>query len=986
TTPVLTVSGTTGMSFAATNGASLAFTLNGSSNSSITVTNALSFGLTSGVDIINISGTAADKTYVLMNFGSENVVGGEFQLGSHPADLNTYKLENTVTQELLVVAPTTAPTAAYWSGARDANWNTVSGSSTNWVNGPTGTDTNQLPGIGSDVYFTANAAANYATTTLGQSFEINSLTLGTGVDTAGSIIASGAGGPYTLTIDASAGAYAAGTGLTVVGGTNTISANVALGGSLTNQTWNLASGSSLNVSGNISEVNAGTTLTVNTSGSGTLSLTGNNSYTGGTTINGGTVQINSNTSLGIGGTATINAGTLEATASISTARSFVLGDPGSTILVDGGQTYAITNTAGSGISGSGTLNATGVGILALDDTLNANTFTGGSVISGGTVQIFTGTSLGDVSGAATINAGTLEAMASISTTRSFALGDPGSTISVDGGQTYSIANSGTSGISGSGTLNATGAGILALDDRLNANTFTGGSVISGGGTVEIYTASSLGAATGTAALSGGTLEAMQSITTSRGFTLTGASNYISVAGTPTTTLYEIDGTISNGASTGTLNVNGTGTLVLTGTNGYTGNTFVTSGALDLDPIAGPGFSASGTGDVTLSGTGVLATTMGDTIAGNLNVGSGTTVVVGQGTGTPTLSINGATGLTLPTAGGATFDFNLNGAGNSSIVIANGQLNFGTSGTDTINVAGAQAAGTYVLMNFANGQTGTQSFALGTTPGGPDTYSLLDTGTKEELIVTSNAAPTAAYWSGAIDGNWNTLSGISTNWVNGPAGSDTNQLPGSTSDIYLTANSASNLSTALGQDFTINSLTFTGTGTANTAGFSIASGSGGPYTLTLDAASGAYTAGTGITILAGAGSDTISANVALGAGQTWNLASGTALTVSGAISETNSGTILTVAGSGTLALTGDNTYSGGTTINGGTVQIFTTSSLGASGTTATINAATLEAAATFTDSRSINLNNAAAAIMVDASQTYTLSGVLSGTGGLNVPGP
>ena len=437
---------------------------------------------------------------------------------------------------------------------------------------------------------------------------------------------------------------------------------------------------------------------------------------------------------------------------------------------------------------------------------------------------------------------------------------------------------------------------------------------------------------------------------------------------------------------GSLSMTGSGVMTLTGTNSYSGGTYVTSGAMVLNPAAGAGFSATGTGDVTVSGSGVLATTGGDTISGNLNLGTGTpTVVVGDNlSATPTLTVNQGglgTGLNLPTAGGASFDFTVNGTANSSINIAGGTLNFGTSGTDTINVSGTVTPNTYVLMTFAAGQTGTPSFVLGSTPGGPDSYMLRDTGTSEELIVGTAGTPSAAYWGGAIDGNWNTLSGSSTNWLNGPAGTDTNQIPGSTTDVYLTANSTSTNSTSLGQDFTINSLTFTGSGTANTAGSSIASGSGGPYTLTLDAAAGAYAAGTGITVLSGSGPNSISANLVLGASQTWNLAGGTTLSVSGAISESTAGTGLALTGSGTVALGGNNTYSGGTSINTGTVSVSADNNLGAtSGAVTFTGGGTLAVTTGYTSQHNFAFGTGGGNIDVTGGQTFTASGTWTSTGG------
>jgi autotransporter-associated beta strand protein len=86
-----------------------------------------------------------------------------------------------------------------------------------------------------------------------------------------------------------------------------------------------------------------------------------------------------------------------------------------------------------------------------------------------------------------------------------------------------------------------------------------------------------------------------------------------------------------------------------------------------------------------------------------------------------------------------------------------------------------------------------------------------------------------------------------------------------------------------------------------------------------------------------------------------------LTLGGVISDTGS---LRQAGAGTLVLTGDNTYSGGTTISAGTLQ------LGNGGTTGSV-------IGNITDN---------AALAVNRGDTFTLDGVISGTGSLTQAGP
>ncbi|HEX8077344.1 MAG TPA: autotransporter-associated beta strand repeat-containing protein, partial [Chthoniobacterales bacterium] len=90
------------------------------------------------------------------------------------------------------------------------------------------------------------------------------------------------------------------------------------------------------------------------------------------------------------------------------------------------------------------------------------------------------------------------------------------------------------------------------------------------------------------------------------------------------------------------------------------------------------------------------------------------------------------------------------------------------------------------------------------------------------------------------------------------------------------------------------------------------------------------------------------------------------------------------GSGTLNLNASNTYSGGTTINGGTVIVIA-NGLGASTAPVTINAGTLQVSTTFTATRNFTLGDVTSAVRVDAAQTYTLNGVINGTGTLNKTG-
>ncbi|MCX6719769.1 MAG: autotransporter-associated beta strand repeat-containing protein, partial [Candidatus Staskawiczbacteria bacterium] len=387
----------------------------------------------------------------------------------------------------------------------------------------------------------------------------------------------------TVTGDVTAnGTISGATAITVSGtsnaiyGSGTISAPVTLGATYT---INVASGN-LAISGIISGGYGLAKI-----GAGTLTLSGNNSYTDATTISAGTLAITVNNALGTNaaGTTIASGATLDVQ-NINYSTTEALTVNGGTIAVSTGtSTFAgaitlgdnsIVNTAGSqqltlsGIINSGGLPfgfsniGTGTTILS-----GANTFTGGLTIKAGIVQGKTSAAafgngivtLGDTSGsvAATLQAGT--------TGLTF-----GNRIVLSNGTAgkLTIGNTGTA-ISTTFSGGVTGANNLTI----NSNATTGTITFSTFPVNNIGTITNIGAGTGTTTISGGVGENVTGITeNSTTSALTIDTTAITVNQLGSTTLVNSAGTKLLTVSGG---VNGMGNLILQ-------NNSSTAGGITLD--------------------------------------------------------------------------------------------------------------------------------------------------------------------------------------------------------------------------------------------------------------------------------------------------------------------------------------------------------------------------------------------------------------------
>lgn len=300
-------------------------------------------------------------------------------------------------------------------------------------------------------------------------------------------------------------------------------------------------------------------------GSGTLLLNGNNTYTGGTTIQSGKVQITSDTSLGAPtGTLTFSGdSTLETLANVASLRATTLNTPGATLDVNGDTTLIM----GGVIDGTGVLNKTDSGTLTLTGT---NTYSGGTNIMGGRIQISGDDNLGELSSGLTLDNGTLETSSTFSTARLTTLDPGGGTF--DTRAATSLTMSGA--IEGTGALTKMGDGSLTLT---GTNLYTGISAILDGTLILTNTGS---IATSGNVINNGNFDISRTVNGASVISLDG--NGTVLLGGQNLTLTDGSGFFSGQFSgTGQLNKQGIATQILSGSSSI-GAVDVTAGVLQFE--------------------------------------------------------------------------------------------------------------------------------------------------------------------------------------------------------------------------------------------------------------------------------------------------------------------------------------------------------------------------------------------------------------------
>ncbi len=609
-------------------------------------------------------------------------------------------------------------------------------------------------------------------------------------------------------------------------------------------------------------------------GAGTLILNAENTYTGGTTISGGTLVATNVDALGSGDV------TDDATLELNTGGTF-----------------------DNAISGSGQVVKSGDGALTLS---GANSYSGGTLISDGTLVASNVEALGtgDVTDDATLELNTGgDFINNIGGTgRVEKSGDDKLTLS--GSNTYTGGTLISSGTLVANDVNALGTGDVTDNATLMLNTggdFTNN--IGGTGRVEksgddALTLSGSNTYTGGTLISGGTLVANDVNALGTGDITDNATLALNAVG-------DFDNAISG---SGKVEKSGDDALTLSGSNTYTGGTLISSGTLVASNV-----EALGTGDVTDNAT--LELNTGGTFD---NAISGSGQVVKSGDETLTLSgSNTYTGGTL-ISGGTLVASNVEALGSGDVtndavleLNTDGDFDNAIGGTGRVEKSGDDALTLSGSNTYTGGTTINDGTLIATSVDALGTGDVTDNAVLE--LNTGGTFDNAISGSGQVEKSGDdvlTLSGA-------------NSYSGGTliSDGTLVANDVNALGTG---DVTDNAVLELNTG----GDFDNAiSGSGqvvksGDETLTLSGAN-SYTGGTLIS-----GGTLVATSVeALGSGDVTDnavLELNTGGTFDNAIS--GSGQVVK-SGDKTLTLSGANSYTGGTTISGGTLVASNVEALG-----------------------------------------------------------
>ena len=608
------------------------------------------------------------------------------------------------------------------------------------------------------------------------------------------------------------------------------------------------------------------------------------------------VQITGGSGTGATAVATMNSGTISGITITNPGTGYSPDDTLTFTLIGGNPASAATlGTPTWAANVSGGLTKLGTGALTLT---SANTYTGATSVNAGTLQLGDGIAGhdGSIASASLVNQGTLN-------------------YNLFGNQTYAgaISGSGSLGKSGAGTLTLTGSSSYGGTTAVHA----GGLVVDSGGFITKTSLLEVGQNNGDVATL--TVQGTGQVTT-------GSNSQITIG--------------DNNGAIGTLNVLDTASVtskshIFLGNNGGSiGVLNLTSGTVGVSA----GFFVGNSGNGYVNQTGGAMTTLGGYYwhVGN-NPGSFGSYSISGGAasqafdtqigyqGSALLSVSGSGSFTVGGGIGVGSQANSLGVvdvsgGSLNVTWGSNQLTIGNSGTGVLNVRGGVVANT--------GGNATNTLAIGSQAGSAGTVNLISGTVSVMGVVGGSGASAFNFNGGTLQARGTSsafMSGLTAATVySGGAVIDTQANNVTIAQPLLAASGTGLSAIAVSSEGAgyLSAPIVKITGGSGTGAMAIATISSGTISgITMTNPGTGYSASDTLTIALIGGSPTTPATVGA---PSW------ATNVSGG---------LTKLGAGTLTLTGSNSFSGGTTVSNGTLQVGNVNALGTGGLT--VNAGTLD---------------------------------------------
>ena len=693
----------------------------------------------------------------------------------------------------------------------------------------------------------------------------------------------------------------------------------------------------------------------NFNGSGqTYTLNANNTYSGETQIQAGTVALSGSGAVGsssvvrIAANSTFDISGVTTSASVNALSEYGTSNGGSvklgskTLIMKGGTastTYQMKSIGVSGDTGEFTLNAanSSVNLRLYGTGASSSTYTGKTTVQAGTLTLagtLASTAIDLTGGNLTTESGNAiddNAVITLSSANSTLTIGGSDTIGYFGGTTGNISITGTlttgtaldssfAGVlAGNGSLIKQGAGTLTLSGA-TANTYSGTTTINNG-TVVLQKTAGVNAIAGTPTInSGGTLKL-------------GAGDQF--AGDTTFLTINSGGTFDMNGFNDTLALQGAGTIKLG------------SGTLVINPTSSTGDNFSGdiqgTGGITKANTGIQVLSGASTYSGATAVNAGTLEIrnasaLGTTAGSTTVANNAALNYSNATSMTVAENLTLNGTGVGGVggSLKNVAGSNTQSGTVTLGSSSRIAAtgGSLAISGNISGRNNV--LFLGANGGDLSVSSIISgTGASQNGTVTSlfkdGANTLTLTGANTYSGDTRITQGILTVNSGGSLGDGT-------SDVFISANATLNVNA----NTTVDSVRETG----NSDGGVVAIGSGATLTVggvdkglhyqnSISGAGNFTMNGSGTTTLGLYGTQSYTGNTTVSGGK---LTSGVTMATAG----------VTVNG-GTFETTADNilnSTSKNVTVNGGTYDVKGTDLIGrlsgTGGTTAIASGKTLTA--------------------------------------------